>query len=150
MRSLVEMEQSSVCERTRSTEGIRRRLHVPSMPAVSYSGGVLRRSASEESMTTCGSVNGGKPCEHLKSATCPSERASAAPTLDGYWQQDEDDACSPMLALVAAREESARWECATGWISGVLVKTGHASGTALAWAARGYEAAVELLKGRAG
>lgn len=63
-------------------------------------------------MTTCGDVNGGKPCEHLKSATCPSERASAAPTLDGYWQQDEDDACSPMLALVAAREEAARWKSA--------------------------------------
>lgn len=46
--------------------------------------------------------------------------------------------------------ESARWKRAAEWIAAVLVKTGHASGTAVEWAARGYDAAVELLKGRAG
>lgn len=62
---------------------------------------------------TCGSVNGGKPCEWFRRTDCPRE----IPEDDEWLVSTELDACSPMLALVAAREEAAKLNCVCEFLS---------------------------------
>jgi hypothetical protein len=66
---------------------------------------------------TCGCLDG-KPCEFPKTRRCPFYGLRDREELPTNWTAYE--ACAPMVALVEAREEAARWKRASSAMARVL------------------------------
>lgn len=55
-------------------------------------------------MITCGNLGDGKPCEFYVNHGCPGGNGH------GDEQYPDEDACAPVLALLEARREAAKWK----------------------------------------
>lgn len=61
-------------------------------------------------MITCGNLGDGKPCEWLGKDECERHEHHPAPSENLLSLWGADVACAPVLALLEARAESARWK----------------------------------------